>query len=100
MPPDVYVVANFKETQVGALRPGLPVRVPVDAFAPRMLEGVVDTIAGGTQGRFSLLQLLPADNAGENFVKVVQRVPVKIRIAASDAVILSGLSAGVMVDVR
>jgi membrane fusion protein (multidrug efflux system) len=97
VPPEVYVVANFKETQVGVLRPGQPVRVSVDAFAPRMFVGKVDTIAGGTQGRFSLL---PSDNAGENFVKVVQRVPVKIRLAESDAVLLPGLSAGVTVDVR
>jgi len=97
VPPQVYVVANFKETQVGQLRPGQPVTVTVDAFAPRLFEGSVDTIAGGTQGRFSLL---PSDNAGENFVKVVQRVPVKIRLAATDAVLLPGLSAGVTVNVR
>ncbi len=97
VPPEVYVVANFKETQVGELRPGQPVTVSVDAFAPRMFEGNVDTIAGGTQGRFSLL---PSDNAGENFVKVVQRVPVKVRLAATDAVLLPGLSAAVTVNVR
>ena len=97
VPPEVYVVANFKETQVGALRPGQPVTVSVDAFAPRLFEGKVDTIAGGTQGRFSLL---PSDNAAENFVKVVQRVPVKVRLAATDAVLLPGLSAGVTVNVQ
>jgi membrane fusion protein (multidrug efflux system) len=97
VPPEVYVVANFKETQIGEMRPGQLVTVSVDAFAPRMFEGKVDTIAGGTQGRFSLL---PSDNAAENFVKVVQRVPVKIRLAATDAVLLPGLSAGVTVNVR
>ncbi len=97
VPPEVYVVANFKETQIGAMRRGQPVTVTVDAFAPRVFEGTLDTIAGGTQGRFSLL---PADNAGENFVKVVQRVPVKVRLAASDAVLLPGLSAAVTVTVR
>jgi membrane fusion protein, multidrug efflux system len=97
VPPEVYVVANFKETQVGELRPGQPVRVSVDAFAPRVFEGNVDTIAGGTQGRFSLL---PSDNAGENFVKVVQRVPVRVRLASTDATLLPGLSAAVTVDVR
>jgi membrane fusion protein (multidrug efflux system) len=97
VPPEVYVVANFKETQIGEMRPGQPVTVSVDAFAPRMFEGKVDTIAGGTQGRFSLL---PSDNAAENFVKVVQRVPVKVRLAATDAVLLPGLSAGVTVNVR
>jgi membrane fusion protein (multidrug efflux system) len=97
VPPEVYVVANFKETQIGEMRPGQPVKVSVDAFAPRIFEGKVDTIAGGTQGRFSLL---PSDNAAENFVKVVQRVPVKIRLAGTDAVLLPGLSAAVTVNVR
>ena len=97
VPAEVYVIANFKETQVALLRPGQPVAVAVAAFAPRVFEGSVDTIAGGTQGRFSLL---PADNAGENFVKVVQRVLVKIRLATTDAVLLPGLSAGVTVNVR
>jgi membrane fusion protein (multidrug efflux system) len=97
VPPEVYVVANFKETQIGEMRPGQPVTVSVDAFAPRLFEGKVDTIAGGTQGRFSLL---PSDNAAENFVKVVQRVPVKVRLAATDAALLPGLSAGVTVNVR
>ncbi|MEI9937399.1 MAG: HlyD family secretion protein [Pseudomonadota bacterium] len=97
VPPEAYVVANFQETQIGAMRRGQPVTVSVDAFAPRLFEGTVDTIAGGTQGRFSLL---PSDNAAENFVKVVQRVPVKVRLAATDAVLLPGLSAGVTVNVR
>jgi membrane fusion protein (multidrug efflux system) len=97
VPPEVYVVANFKETQIGAMRPGQPVTVSVDALAPRVFDGKVDTIAGGTQGRFSLL---PSDNSAENFVKVVQRVPVKLRLAATDAVLLPGLSAGVTVNVR
>jgi membrane fusion protein (multidrug efflux system) len=97
VPPEVYVIANFKETQIGEMRPGQAVTVSVDAFAPRVFEGKVDTIAGGTQGRFSLL---PSDNAAENFVKVVQRVPVKVRLAATDAALLPGLSAGVTVSVR
>ena len=97
VPPEVYVVANFKETQIGEMRPGQRVTVSVDAFTPRMFEGKVDTIAGGTQGRFSLL---PSDNAAENFVKVVQRVPVKVRLATSDAALLPGLSAAVTVNVR
>ncbi len=97
VPPEVYVVANFKETQIGEMRPGQRVTISVDAFAPRIFEGKVDTLAGGTQGRFSLL---PSDNAAENFVKVVQRVPVRVRLAASDAALLPGLSAQVTVDVR
>jgi membrane fusion protein (multidrug efflux system) len=97
VPPEVYVVANFKETQIGAMRPGQPVTISVDALAPRVFDGKVDTIAGGTQGRFSLL---PSDNSAENFVKVVQRVPVKLRLAPTDAALLPGLSAGVTVNVR
>lgn len=97
VPPEAYVVANFQETQIGTMRPGQPVKISVDAFAPRLFKGTVDTIAGGTQGRFSVL---PSDNAAENFVKVVQRVPVKIRLAATDAALLPGLSAGVTVNVR
>jgi membrane fusion protein, multidrug efflux system len=97
VPPEVYVVANFKETQIGQMRPGQAVTVSVDAFAPRIFEGKVDTMAGGTQGRFSLLR---SDNGAENFVKVVQRVPVKVRLTANDAVLLPGLSAGVTVNVR
>jgi membrane fusion protein (multidrug efflux system) len=97
VPPEAYVIANFQETQIGAMRPGQPVTISVDAFAPRVFEGKVDTIAGGTQGRFSLL---PSDNATENFVKVVQRVPVKVRLAATDAILLPGLSAGVTVNLR
>jgi membrane fusion protein (multidrug efflux system) len=97
VPPEVYMVANFKETQIGDMRPGQPVAVSVDALAPRMFRGQVDTIAGGTQGRFSLL---PSDNAGENFVKVVQRVPVRIRLLESDPALLPGLSAQVTVNVR
>ena len=97
VPPEAYVVANFQETQIGAMRSGQPVTISVDAFAPRLFQGKVDTIAGGTQGRFSLL---PSDSAAENFVKVVQRVPVKVRLAATDAALLPGLSAGVTVNVR
>ena len=97
VPPTAYVVANFQETQIGAMRPGQPVTVSIDAFAPRVLEGKVDTIAGGTQGRFSLL---PSDNAAENFVKVVQRVPVRVSLSSTDAGLLPGLSAGVTVNVR
>jgi membrane fusion protein (multidrug efflux system) len=97
VPPAVYVVANFKETQIGQMRPGQPVTVSVDAFASRMFDGKVDTIAGGTQGRFSLL---PSDNAAGNFVKVVQRVAVKVRLAREDAALLPGLSAQVTVNVR
>ena len=97
VPRDVYVVANFKETQIGEMRRGQPAAVSIDAFAPRIFQGQVESIAGGTQGRFSLL---PSDNAAENFVKVVQRVPVRVRLPATEAALLPGLSAQVTVSVR
>ncbi len=71
---NIYVTANFKENQLKSMRPGQPVMVHVDAF-DKDLKGHVDSIGGATGARFSLL---PADNATGNYVKVVQRVPVKI----------------------
>jgi membrane fusion protein (multidrug efflux system) len=70
-----YVVANFKETQLTSMRPGQAVRIEVDAYPGRTLHGKVSSLSGGTGARFSLL---PPDNASGNFVKVVQRVPVRI----------------------
>jgi len=72
---DVWVTANFKETQLKNMRPGQPAKVDVDALGGREFNGKVDSIAGATGARFSLL---PPENATGNFVKVVQRVPVKI----------------------
>jgi membrane fusion protein, multidrug efflux system len=72
---DVWVVANFKETQLQNMRPGQKVTVKVDAIGGKEFTGKVDSIAGATGARFSLL---PPENATGNFVKVVQRVPVKI----------------------
>jgi membrane fusion protein, multidrug efflux system len=72
----VWVTANFKETQLSAIRPGQTASIKVDAYG-RRVEGTVDSIAAATGARFSLL---PPENASGNFVKVVQRVPVKIVI--------------------
>jgi membrane fusion protein (multidrug efflux system) len=72
---DVWVVANFKETQLQNMRPGQRATVKVDAIGGKEFTGKVDSIAGATGSRFSLL---PPENATGNFVKVVQRVPVKI----------------------
>jgi len=72
---DVWVTANFKETQLKDVRPGQRAAIEVDAYGGRTFEGKVDSIAGATGARFSLL---PPENATGNFVKVVQRVPVKI----------------------
>jgi membrane fusion protein (multidrug efflux system) len=72
---DVWVTANFKENQLRDMRPGQKVTVDVDAFGGQAFTGSVDSIAGATGARFSLL---PPENATGNYVKVVQRVPVKI----------------------
>jgi membrane fusion protein (multidrug efflux system) len=71
----VWAVANFKETQLERMRPGQRVTIKVDAYPQLKLRGHVDSIQSGTGARFSLI---PAENATGNFVKVVQRVPVKI----------------------
>jgi membrane fusion protein (multidrug efflux system) len=73
----VWITANFKETQLKNMRVGLPVTVEVDAYGGREFNGKVESIAAATGSRFSLL---PPDNATGNFVKVVQRVPVKIAL--------------------
>jgi membrane fusion protein, multidrug efflux system len=73
----VWITANFKETQLKDMRVGLPVTVEVDAYGGREFSGKVESIAAATGSRFSLL---PPDNATGNFVKVVQRVPVKISL--------------------
>jgi membrane fusion protein (multidrug efflux system) len=75
VPNDLWVVANFKETQLAKIRPGQPVLIRVDAYPGLVLHGHVDSIQAGTGARFSLL---PPENATGNYVKVVQRVPVKI----------------------
>jgi len=73
---DIYVTANFKETQLKGMRPGQPAKIHVDAY-DRDFNGHVDSIGGATGARFSLL---PPENATGNYVKVVQRIPVKISI--------------------
>jgi membrane fusion protein (multidrug efflux system) len=75
LPIETYVVANFKETQVGQMRPGQSAEIAIDALHGRKFHAKVDSIAFGTGSQFSLL---PPDNASGNFVKVVQRVPVKL----------------------
>ena len=75
VPNDFWVIANFKETQLANIRPGQPAEIKVDAYPGLTLRGHVDSIQAGTGSRFSLL---PPENATGNYVKVVQRVPVKI----------------------
>jgi membrane fusion protein (multidrug efflux system) len=80
---DLYLVANFKETQVGRMRPGQPVEISVDALPGAKVNGTIDSLAPGTGSEFALL---PPENATGNFTKIVQRVPVRIRIAADEAI--------------
>jgi membrane fusion protein, multidrug efflux system len=75
VPGDVWVTANFKESQIGILAPGQAVEISVDAYSEKVFKGHVDSIQSGTGARFSLI---PPENATGNYVKVVQRVPVKI----------------------
>jgi membrane fusion protein (multidrug efflux system) len=75
VPQKTYVLANFKETQMRDMKPGQRATIRVDAVGRRDFEGKVESLSGGTGASFSLL---PPDNASGNFVKVVQRVPVRI----------------------
>lgn len=75
--PNVYVIANYKETQLTNVKPGQPVEVTVDTFAGQKLRGAVERIAPASGSQFALL---PPDNATGNFTKVVQRIPVRIQL--------------------
>jgi len=99
VPSTTYVVANFKETQLGQMHVGQRVEIRVDAYPGRNFEGRVDSTSPGTGARFSLL---PPDNASGNFVKVVQRVPVKIAWVnvPTDVRLAAGMSADVTVLTR
>jgi membrane fusion protein (multidrug efflux system) len=95
-----YLTANFKETQVGHMRVGQPVILHVDALPGTDLHGVVDSFAPGTGAQFALL---PPENATGNFTKIVQRIPVRIRIETGPetrSVLLPGLSVTADVDTR
>ncbi|QXI31070.1 HlyD family secretion protein [Pseudomonas vanderleydeniana] len=96
----LYLTANFKETQVGAMRPGQDVTVHVDALPGQALNGHIDSISPGTGAQFALL---PPSNATGNFTKIVQRVPVRIVLDIPEAlrpVLLPGLSVTVDVDTQ
>jgi membrane fusion protein (multidrug efflux system) len=98
---DVWVVANFKETQLTRIRPGQPAEVRIDTFPGLVFKGSVHSISAGTGSRFSLL---PPENATGNWVKVVQRVPVKVlldtRSVGKPQPLRAGLSAYVTVRTR
>jgi membrane fusion protein, multidrug efflux system len=96
----LYVVANFKETQLHALHPGQKAVVRVDAFPEKPLQGIIQSIAPAGGASFSLL---PPENATGNFTKVVQRLPIKIILQDKDAwpaLLRPGLSVEVGVDRR
>ncbi len=92
---DVWVTANFKETQLAHMRPGDHVRMTVDAYPGVVLYGHVDSIQAGSGARFSAF---PAENATGNFVKIVRRVPVKIVIDSTKPANIFGLPLGISVD--
>ena len=99
---DVWVMANYKETQLDKVRKGQPVEIEVDAYPGRVFHGKVESILEATG---SATTLLPPDNATGNFTKVVQRVPVKILIdsagettSAKDAVLRQGMSVVATID--
>jgi membrane fusion protein (multidrug efflux system) len=97
---DIYLVANFKETQLGDMKVGQPVGFTVDAFGDHEFHGRIDSFSPGTGAQFALL---PPENATGNFTKVVQRVPVKIRLAADDPMLdrlRPGLSVEATVETR
>jgi membrane fusion protein (multidrug efflux system) len=95
---EIYLVANFKETQIGRMRAGQKATIKIDAFGGRKIDAVLDSFAPGTGSQFALL---PAENATGNFTKIVQRVPVRFRVLAPSDLrdeVLPGLSATVTVD--
>jgi membrane fusion protein (multidrug efflux system) len=95
----VWVTANFKETQLVHMRAGQLVHVTIDAYGGRELHGVVDSFSGATGARFALM---PPDNASGNYTKVVQRVPVRVKLVEppKDVLLLPGLSVEITVDTR
>jgi len=98
VPKDVYVIANFKETQLDLMRPGQEAVITVDAYHGHSMDGKVDSIQRGSGAAFSLL---PPENATGNYVKVVQRVPVKITFQPPhDMVLGPGMSVVPKVKVR
>lgn len=96
----LYITANFKETQMEHLKPGEKVDVTVDAYPDKPVQGSVESFSGATGARFSLL---PPDNATGNFVKVVQRVPVRIKLEAAQEflnLLRPGMSVKVVVHTK
>jgi len=94
--PSVYVIANYKETQLTRVKPGQPVDITVDTFSNEKLHGRVERVAPASGSQFALL---PPDNATGNFTKVVQRVPVRIQLDKGQP-LLERLLPGMSVETR
>jgi membrane fusion protein (multidrug efflux system) len=99
---DLWVVANFKETQLANMKPGQKVEIKLDAFGGHKFEGHLDSFSPASGAQFSLL---PPDNATGNFTKVVQRIPVKVVFDAAsikgyESPIAPGMSATVNVELK
>jgi membrane fusion protein (multidrug efflux system) len=97
VPRQVWIIANFKETQLARMRPGQPVAITVDAYPDLKLNGRVDSVQAGAGARFSLF---PPENASGNYVKVVQRVPVKIALDDTGSALVLGPGMSVVPEVR
>jgi membrane fusion protein (multidrug efflux system) len=97
VPDEIWVTANFKETQLDAMRPGQPVTLKIDAYPERAIHGHVASVQPGSGTAFSLL---PAQNATGNFVKIVQRVPVKVVIDNPPTDVALGPGMSVVPSVR
>ncbi len=99
---DVWIVANFKETQLENMRPNQEVEIKIDSYPHHKFYGTIDSVSPGSGATFALL---PPDNATGNFTKIVQRIPVKIRFDKSSVkgfenLLVPGMSANVSVDVQ
>jgi membrane fusion protein (multidrug efflux system) len=97
---EVFIDANFKETQLKRIRAGQPVTISVDAYGHRKFEGVIDSISPAAGSVFTLL---PPDNATGNFTKIVQRLPVRVRVprdVARQNLLRAGMSVYATVDTR
>lgn len=97
---DVWIQANFKETQIGRMQPGQTAKLTFDSFPDQPIEGRIDSLFAASGAQFSLL---PPDNATGNFTKVVQRIPVKLTVASDNPLhgrIRPGMSVTVEVDLR
>lgn len=95
-----WIVANFKETQIRKFRPGMEVDIELDAYPDQKLKGTIESLSEATGAKFSLL---PPDNSSGNFVKVTQRVPVKIAISNINSyknILRAGLSAGITINTK